>query len=196
MTDWDSIRIRSRAAQSLPDELPAPTPVVSATPEGDHPLGDATLWASQLSERINIPGGDGPFVYTTGQVIRAQVADRRARRWGWQMQIALNPIPGVPVPLGTLDAVVIEWTLGAGLITIVQRYDATVALLVGALTGWRIGFGAGGVEAFIHELPGGLSDVIGETVAARLVTEWTLGEGDGSIQFDARMFLTPRAIAS
>jgi hypothetical protein len=198
MTDWGSIRMRSRAAQTLPDRVDAPMPVVSATPEGDHPLGDATLWGNESSTivRVTPTTPDGPLSATTGQLIRTQVADRHARRWRWGLQVELSAVPGEDIASLSISQFLLDFTFGTGLVATDQSLDIIVPALASILLGWQPVASATRTRFFVHDL-GPLTDVLGEQVSCRLRILYEANvEVIGAVQLGARMFIQPQAVSS
>ena len=195
MTDWDSIKMRSRAAKTLPDTLGAPAPVVTTTPEGDSPLGDATTWMVEAKRLWFVPSGvETPIEFVSAQLARGQVADRQARRWRWALQVEIKLVADPP-PDPNITDFILEWTFGTGLSSVVQNLNLTTLLIPASIiSGWEPFADATTLRFFVHDLPL-VSDVIGEAVSARLRIRGSGGENDGTVQVSARLAIQPESIA-
>jgi hypothetical protein len=191
VTDWGPVDVSSRAASTLGSELGVPMPVVAATPDGQHPLGDPTRWGGEVDFVVSV-GGD-PVEVASPQVVRAQVADHRARHWRWQAQLQGEPVGALPV--ASVTGVFLEWSIGVGQIAMVQRYDLALLLALSPAIGWPPLVEAGSVTVWIQSVPG-LTDVLGEAVACRLVVQASPLEGPSAVRVRFRQHLLPSSVGS
>jgi hypothetical protein len=174
--------------------------VVAATPEGDHPLGDATMWGASVALRMPVTpamGGAQQSV-VSAQVVRAQVADRRARRWRWALELEIASETDPPPSL-SLDAIILEWTTGTGLVSLVQSLDLLPAVIPAVLAlGYVASVSASSVRIGVHDL-GPLTDVVGEAVSCRVRVLYTpVGEPPefGAARVSMTLAIHPEAISS
>ena len=188
--DWDTFRVRSRAVDTSRETSGEPSPVVVTTLQGDQPHGDGTRWGGEARLPVTIAPGATVEVVSP-QIVRAQVMDHYARRWRWWCVLGVQvPDPEQPGP--NAINVGLEWTVGVGQVSLVQRLDFTpfVAPLTLAVGWLPTGFGSTAIEIPIHDA-GPLTTIIGEAVAARFFA--TLENvSDGPISF----VLTPKVIIS
>lgn len=193
--DWAYSRVRSRAVDTERTNQGEPTPVIATTESGEHPHGDGTRWGSTVTERVSIPVGIEGFQVTSGQIVRAQVADHYARRWRWILEVSLEaPIGALDL---TVDAIWIEWTMGTGQSVMVRKLDllALVAPL-SFIVGWLAPITATTASFLFHDI-GALTNPIGEAIAARMILFFT-NTGDAPVEVITTytLFLAPEALAS
>jgi hypothetical protein len=188
--NWDDFLVRSRAANTSRETTGEPNPVILTTLQGDQPHGDGTRWGGEVRVAVHIDPGD-TLELVTQQIVRAQVMDHYARRWRWWLVLGLEiPDPGDDGP--NILGYGLEWTVGVGTITVVQRLDMTPFVApINAAVGWvPTGLGPTRIEIPLHDV-GALTSIIGEAVAVRF---WASLENpnEGPIDF----FLTPKVIIS
>jgi hypothetical protein len=164
--DWASVAVHSRAARGAEIQRAAPVPTIDTTPEGDAPLGDATMWGQTVSQVIHVPAGtssEAPLTVIGEQVARAQVVDRRARRWGWMARFDLSLLTD-PFGLDVLDFG-IDWTLGVGLATMEARMSAFPLIFITNLV-WQPKSSPTSFSVIVHDAAN-LTPVLGEVISAR-----------------------------
>jgi hypothetical protein len=192
--DWSVLDVESRAAIPLGQQFTTPKPVIHVTPEGFHPLGDPTRWGG--SDEILVQTGGVGIVVPSQQLVRAQVLDHRARNWRWQLQLQSFPVADINPSLN-LANLQIEWTVGIGQVSVVQRFDlAPFTLTVGVVLGWTATLTATGDNSIWFRSFHGFTDILAEALSARLIFTAIAGEGPTALRFSPRMMIQPTAVGS
>jgi hypothetical protein len=186
--EWEAFKVRSRAADNAHETTGEPNPVVVRTLQGEPPHGDPTRWGGEARLPVHIEAG-GTVNVVTPQIVRAQVTDHYARRWRWWLVLGVQVAnPEEPGPNAISFG--LEWTVGVGTITVVQRLD--LIPFVGPITlaaGWQpAGLGSNYFEVPFHDA-GDVTTIIGEAVSVRFFAQL---ENDSDAPID--VILTPKVL--